>query len=172
MDLGRNNRAAKTSYCQIEHRVEEELLVNPVKPAPQINVLDAIQWLNTCAERAMGEDPGIDRFPIAAPYSEPKVLVAENTEGQRFLLSAHTPDAIRRIPAPGRWPWPFSRLSRSRSNPHPLVPLSRHVKTFQLSTINCGADFEYDAMHVWKRLTGEDLFVKQLWLYVLPHTNG
>jgi hypothetical protein len=143
-------------------------LAKPVKTDPQINVPDAIQWLNTCAARAMGTDPGIDRFPLAAPYGEPKVLVAENAEGRRFLLSTHTPDAIRRIRTPFHWPWPFSRFSRTRGRPHPLVPLSHHIQNYRLSTLNCGTDFDHKASQVWKRLTGEELFVKELWLYILP----
>jgi hypothetical protein len=147
-------------------------LSKPVKPDLQINVPDAIEWLNTCAALAMGMDPGIDRFPLAAPYGEPKVLLAENAEGSRFLLSAYSPDAIRRIHAPIRWPWLFSRIGQARVKPHPLVPLSRQIQIFRLSTLNFGSDFDHKAVRVWKRLTGEDLLVKELWLYILPHSHG
>jgi hypothetical protein len=147
-------------------------VVRPIKPVLKINVPDAIQWLNTRAARAMGEDPGIDRFPVAAAYGEPKVLVTENAEGRRFLLSVFTPDAIRRIRTPGRWPRPFSCFSRFRSNLHPLVTLSRQVETYNLSTLSCGISFELEATQVWKRLTGKDLIMKELWLYVLPQPKG
>ena len=157
---------------QIESWAEEDLEVKRVKLAPQINVTDAIQWLNTCAARAMGSEPGIVRFPVEAPYGAPKVLAAENADGRRFLLSATTPDAIRRIPTPGRWPWSSSRLSRFGSNLHPLLPLTRKVETYQLSTLNCGIAFDLEASQVWKRLTGEDLKMKELWLYALPKGKG
>lgn len=143
-------------------------MVKPVKYAPQIDVPDAIQWINTCISRVIGEDPGIDRFPVASDYGNPIVLVAENADGRRFLLSSVNPDALGRIRMPRRWPWPFTHLSRFRSNLHPLIPLSHHVRTFQLSTLNCGPTFLSEAPHVWKRLTGEDLMMKELWLYILP----
>jgi hypothetical protein len=157
---------------QIESWAEEDLEVKRVKLAPQINVPDAIKWMDTCAARAMGAEPGIVRFPVEAAYGEPKVLAGESAEGRRFLLSAHTPDAIRRIPAPGRWPWSRSRLSRFGSNLHPLVPLTHRVETYQLSTLNCGIAFDLEAAQVWKRLTGEDLKMKELWLYVMPRQKG
>jgi hypothetical protein len=157
---------------QIESWAEEDLEVKRVKLAPQINVPDAIKWLDTCAARAMGAEPGITRFPVEAPYDAPKVLAAEDADGRRFLLSAHTPDAIRRIPVPVRWPWSSSRLSRVGRNRHPLVPLSRRVETYQLSTLNCGIAFDLEAAQVWKRLTGEDLKMKELWLYAMPRAKG
>ncbi|MGB7537645.1 MAG: hypothetical protein WBM17_03825 [Anaerolineales bacterium] len=153
---------------QIESWAEEDLEVKRVKLAPQINVPDAVAWLNTCAARTMGAEPGIARFPIESAYGEPKVLVGEDAEGRRFLLSAYTPDAIRRIPVAGRWPWSRSRLSRFGKNLHPLVPLSRRVETYQLSTLNCGITFNLEAAQVWKKLTKEELKMKELWLYVLP----
>ena len=153
---------------QIESWAEEDLEVKRVKLAPQINVPDAVAWLNTCAARTMGAEPGIARFPIESAYGEPKVLVGEDAEGRRFLLSAYTPDAIRRIPVAGRWPWSRSRLSKFGSNLHPLLPLSRRVETYQLSTLNCGITFNLEAAQVWKKLTGQELKMKELWLYVLP----
>jgi hypothetical protein len=155
---------------QIENWAEEDLEVKRVKLAPQINVPDAAAWLNTCAARAMGEEPGIARFPIEAAYGEPKVLAGESAEGRRFLLSAYTPDAIRRIPVPGRWPWSRSRLSKFGSNLHPLLPLSGKIETYQLSTLNCGIAFDLEAAQVWKKLTGQELKMKELWLYVLPRS--
>jgi hypothetical protein len=153
---------------QIESWAEEDLEVKRVKLAPQINVPDAVAWLNTCAARTMGAEPGIERFPIEAAYGEPKVLVGEDAEGRRYLLSATTPDAIRRIPVAGRWPWSRSRLSKFGSNLHPLLPLSGRVETYQLSTLNCGIAFDLEAAQVWKKLTGQELKMKELWLYVLP----
>ena len=153
---------------QIENWAEEDLEVKRVKLAPQINVPDATAWLNTCAARAMGGEPGIARFPIESAYGDPKVVVGEGAEGRRYLLSATTPDAIRRIPVAGRWPWSRSRLSRFGSNLHPLLPLSGRVETYQLSTLNCGIAFDLEAAQVWKKLTGQELKMKELWLYVLP----
>jgi hypothetical protein len=153
---------------QIENWAEEDLEVKRVKLAPQINVPDATAWLNTCAARAMGGEPGITRFPVEAPYGDPKVVVGEDAEGRRYLLSATTPDAIRRIPVAGRWPWSRSRLSKFGSNLHPLLPLSGRVETYQLSTLNCGIAFDLEAAQVWKKLTGQELKMKELWLYVLP----
>jgi hypothetical protein len=170
--LERQRRELGEIRKQIENWAEEDLEVKRVKLAPQINVPDAVAWLNTCAARAMGEEPGIARFPIESAYGEPKVLAGENAEGRRFLLSAYTPDAIRRIPVPGRWPWSRSRLSRFGSNLHPLLPLSGKIETYQLSTLNCGIAFDLEAAQVWKRLTGEDLKMKELWLYVLPRVKG
>jgi hypothetical protein len=166
--LERQRRELAGIRRQIESWAEEDLEVKRVKLAPQINVTDAIHWLDTCAARAMGSEPGITRFPVEAAYGAPKVLAAEDAGGRRYLLSAHTPDAIRRIPTPSRWPWSSSRLSRFGSNLHPLLPLSRRVETYQLSTLNCGIAFDLEAAQVWKRLTGEDLKMKELWLYVLP----
>ncbi|MBN1438455.1 MAG: hypothetical protein JW929_03515 [Anaerolineales bacterium] len=153
---------------QIENWAGEDLEVKRVKLAPQINVPDPAAWLNTCAARAMGGEPGIARFPVETSYGEPKVLAAEDAGGRRYLLSAHTPEAIRRIPVPGRWPWSRSRLSRFGSNLHPLVPLNGKIETYQLSTLNCGIAFDLEAAQVWKKLTGEDLKMKELWLYVMP----
>jgi hypothetical protein len=153
---------------QIGNWAEEDLEVKRVKLAPQISVQNATAWLNTCAARSMGAEPGITRFPIEAPYGEPKVVAGEDAKGRRYLLSAHTPEAVRRIPSPGRWPFARSRLSKFGSNLHPLVPLSRRVETYQLSTLNCGIAFDLEAAQVWKKLTGEELKMKELWLYVLP----
>jgi hypothetical protein len=153
---------------QIGNWAEEDLEVKRVKLAPQINVTDATAWLNTCAARAMGAEPGITRFPIESSYGEPKVVAGENAEGRRYLLSATTPEAIRRIPVAGRWPWSRSRLSKFGSNLHPLLPLSGRVETYQLSTLNCGIAFDLEAAQVWKKLTKEELKMKELWLYVLP----
>jgi hypothetical protein len=153
---------------QIGNWAEEDLEVKRVKLAPQINVTDATAWLNTCAARAMGAEPGITRFPIESSYGEPKVVAGEDAEGRRYLLSATTPDAIRRIPVAGRWPWSRSRLSKFGSNLHPLLPLSGRVETYQLSTLNCGIAFDLEAAQVWKKLTKEELKMKELWLYVLP----
>ncbi len=153
---------------QIENWAEEDLEVKRVKLAPQINVPDAAAWLNTCAARAMGAEPGITRFPIEAAYGEPKVVAGEDGENRRYLLSATTPEAIRRIPVAGRWPWSRSRLSKFGSNLHPLLPLSSRVETYQLSTLNCGIAFDLEAAQVWKKLTGQELKMKELWLYVLP----
>ncbi len=153
---------------QIENWAEEDLEVKRVKLAPQINVPDAAAWLNTCAARAMGAEPGITRFPIEAAYGEPKVVAGEDGENRRYLLSATTPEAIRRIPVAGRWPWSRSRLSKFGSNLHPLLPLSGRVETYQLSTLNCGIAFDLEAAQVWKKLTGQELKMKELWLYVLP----
>lgn len=147
-------------------------MFKPVNPMPQIEVPDAIQWLNTCVVRALGKDHGIDRFPVAIDCGDPKVLAAENIEGQRFLLSTHSPENIRHIRTPFHWLWPFSWISQPRSKTHPLIPLSRHIQFFRLSSVNCGSDFDYKASQVWKRLTGEDLFVKELWLYIPPRANG
>jgi hypothetical protein len=166
--LERQRRELGEIRKQIANWAEEDLEVKRVKLAPQINVTDPTAWLNTCAARAMGEEPGITRFPVEAAYGEPKVLAGEGAEGRRFLLSAYTPDAIRRIPAPSRLPWARSRLSRFGSNLHPLVPLSRKTACYQLSTLNCGIAFDLEAAQVWKRLTGEELKMKELWLYVLP----
>jgi hypothetical protein len=149
----------------------EELVVNSGKPIPPIDVPDAIKWLNTCATRAMEEDPSINRFPIAVDYDGPKVLVAENDKGQRFLLSVFSPYDIRRIRTPFRWTWPFSLFFPSRRNPHPLVPLSHQVKTYCLSTLNCEPTFPVEAAHVWKRLSGQYLEKQVLWLYVLPRSQ-
>jgi hypothetical protein len=143
----------------------------PAKPELQSHVFDAIVWLNTCATQAMGEDPGMDRFPLAAPYGEPKVLVAENSAGRRFLLSVFGPDTIRRIRTPFYWSWPFSLVFQSRANPHPLVPFNRHIQFYRLSALNCGSDFNFTAAQIWKRLTGEEINLKELWLYILPHSN-
>ncbi len=153
---------------QIENWAEEDLEVKRVKLAPQINVPDAAAWLNTCAARAMGAEPAIARFPIESAYGDPKVVVGEDGEGRRYLLSATTPEAIRRIPVAGRWPWSRSRLSKFGSNLHPLLPLSGKVETYQLSTLNCGIAFDLEAAQVWKKLTGQELKMKELWLYVLP----
>jgi hypothetical protein len=166
--LERQRRELAEIRGRIESWAEEDLEVKRVKLAQQINVPDATRWLDRCAARAMGSEPGIARFPVEAPYGAPKVLAAENAEGRRYLLSAHTPDAIRRIPTPGRRPWSSSRLSRFGSNLHPLLPLSRKVETYRLSTLNCGIAFDLEAAQVWKQLTGEDLKMKELWLYVLP----
>jgi hypothetical protein len=170
--LERQRREMAEIRRQIESWAEEDLEVKRAKLAPQIHVPDAVRWINTCAARAMGEEPGVVRFPLEVSFGEPKVLAGENAEGRRFLLSAYTPDAIRRIPAPGRWPWSRSRLSRFGSNLHPLVPLSRRVETYQLSTLNCGITFDLEAGQVWKRLAGEDLKMKELWLYVFPRPKG
>jgi len=153
---------------QIENWAEEDLEVKRVKLAPQISVPDAAAWLNTCAARAMGAEPAIARFPIESAYGDPKVVVGEDGEGRRYLLSATTPEAIRRIPVAGRWPWSRSRLSKFGSNLHPLLPLSGRVETYQLSTLNCGIAFDLEAAQVWKKLTGQELKMKELWLYVLP----
>lgn len=153
---------------QIENWAEEDLEVKRVKLAPQINVPDATAWLNTCAARAMGAEPGITRFPIESSFGAPKVVAGEDAEGRRYLLSATTPEAIRRIPVAGRWPWSRSRLSKFGSNLHPLLPLSGKVETYQLSTLNCGIAFDLEAAQVWKKLTKEELKMKELWLYVLP----
>jgi len=153
---------------QIENWAEEDLEVKRVKLAPQINVPDAAAWLNTCAARAMGAEAAIARFPIESAYGDPKVVVGEDGEGRRYLLSATTPEAIRRIPVAGRWPWSRSRLSKFGSNLHPLLPLSGRVETYQLSTLNCGIAFDLEAAQVWKKLTGQELKMKELWLYVLP----
>jgi hypothetical protein len=153
---------------QIENWAEEDLEVKRVKLAPQINVPDATAWLNTCAARAMGAEPGITRFPIESSFGAPKVVAGEDAEGRRYLLSATTPEAIRRIPVAGRWPWSRSRLSKFGSNLHPLLPLSGRVETYQLSTLNCGIAFDLEAAQVWKKLTKEELKMKELWLYVLP----
>jgi hypothetical protein len=170
--LERQRRELGNLRREIESWAQEDLEVKRVKLAPRISVPDAIQWLDTCAARAMGSEPGIVRFPVEAPYGAPKVLAAENGDGRRFLLSAHTPEAIRRIPTPGRWPWSSSRLSRYGDHLHPLVPLSRNVEAYRLSTLNCGIAFDLEAAQVWKRLTGEDLKMKELWLYVLPKQKG
>jgi hypothetical protein len=151
---------------------EDRPVPKPDFTMPQIDPPDAIQWLNTCTFRAMGSDPVIDRFPLASAYGEPKVLLAENIEGRRFLLSATSPDVFRRIHIPRRWAWPFSHFNQPSSNLHPLVPLSHNVEIYQLSALTCGIDFEYNAMKVWKRLTGKVLLGKDLWLYVLPRSNG
>lgn len=143
-------------------------MANSGKPIPPIDVPDAIEWVNKCAAQAMGEDPGIDRFPIAANYDDPKVLVAENDQGQRFLLSVYSPDDIRLIRTPLRWPWPFSLLFPSRRKTHPLVPLSHQVKIYCLSTHNCGPAFPVEAAHVFRRLSGQVLEKQELWLYVIP----
>lgn len=152
---------------EIEGWAEEDLEIKRVKLAPVVKVGEVLPWLNTCAARAMGSEPGLVRFPVEHSYGEPKVLAAEDAEGRQYLLSAHTPDAIRRIPAPAKMPW-SSRLNRFASNLHPLVPLSRKVEAYQLSTLSCGVAFDLEAAQVWKRLTGEDLKMKELWLYVLP----
>jgi hypothetical protein len=170
--LERQRRVMAEIRRQIESWAEEDLEVKRVKLAPQIHIPDALPWVNTCAARAMGEEPGIVRFPLEVAYGEPKVLAGENGEGRRFLLSAYTPAAIRRIPVPGRWPWSRSRLSRFGSNLHPLVPLSRRIETYPLSTLNCGITFDLEAAQIWKRLTGENLKMKELWLYVLPRPKG
>jgi hypothetical protein len=166
--LERQRRELGEIRKQIENWAEEDLEVKRVKLAPQINVTNPAAWLNTCAARVMGAEPGIERFPIEAAYGEPKVLAGEDGGGRRYLLSDHTPEAIRRIPVPGRWPWSRSRLSRFGSNLHPLVPLSHKVETYQLSTLNCGIAFDLEAAQVWKKLTGQDLKMKELWLYALP----
>lgn len=134
-----------------------------------MDVPDAIEWLNTCATRAIGADPGIDRFPIAATYGEPKVLVAENSEGQRFLLSVHSPDDIHRIRNPRRWPWSSSRFIHRDGNLHPLIPLTHQIKIYNISKLNWDPDFISKAAQVWKRLTGEKLYKNGFWLYVLPY---
>lgn len=170
--LERQRRELGEIRRQIESWAEEDLEVKRVKLAPQVKVPDATAWLNTCAARAMGGEPGIARFPVETAYGEPKVLAGENTEGRRYLLSATTPEAIRRMPAPGRWPWSSSRLSRYGNHRHPLIPLSRGIETYQLSTLNCGIAFDLEASQVWKRLTGEELKMKELWLYVLPRVKG
>jgi hypothetical protein len=166
--LERQRKELSEIRKQIENWAEEDLEVKRVKLAPQINVPDAAAWLNTCAARSMGAEPGITRFPIESAYGEPKVLAGEDAEGRRYLLSASTPDAIRRIPVAGRWPWSRSRLSKFGSNLHPLLPLSSRVETYQLSTLNCGIAFDLEAAQVWKKLTGQELKMKELWLYVLP----
>ncbi len=166
--LERQRKELSEIRKQIENWAEEDLEVKRVKLAPQINVPDAAAWLNTCAARAMGGEPGITRFPIESAYGEPKVVVGEDAEGRRYLLSSTTPDAIRRIPVAGRWPWSRSRLSKFGSNLHPLLPLSGRVETYQLSTLNCGIAFDLEAAQVWKKLTGQELKMKELWLYVLP----
>ena len=83
-----------------------------------------------------------------------------------FRPARRTPSAASR--SPGRWPWSRSRLSKFGSNLHPLLPLSGRVETYQLSTLNCGIAFDLEAAQVWKKLTGEELKMKELWLYVLP----
>ena len=170
--LERQRRELGEIRRQIESWAGEDLEVKRVRLAPQVKVPDAVAWFNTCAARAMGGEPEIARFPIETSFGEPKVLAGENPEGRRFLLSAHTPVAIRRMPVPGRWPWSRSRLSRFGNHRHPLVPLSRGTETYRLSTLNCGIAFDLEAAQVWKRLTGEDLKMKELWLYVLPSPKG
>jgi hypothetical protein len=166
--LERQRRELGEIRRQIESWAEEDLEIKRVKLAPQVKVPDAAAWFNTCAARATGGEPGIERFPVEHAFGEPKVLVGENAEGRRYLLSATTPDAIRRIPLPGRRIWPDSRLSRYGNHRHPLVPLVRRTETYQLSTLNCGIAFDLEAAQVWKRLTGEELKMKELWLYILP----
>jgi hypothetical protein len=169
--LERQRRELAEIRRQIGKWAEEDLEVKRVKLAPQVKVPDATAWLNTCAARAMGGEPGIARFPLEHAYGEPKVLPGENSEGRSFLLSATTPEAVRRIPLPGRWPWDASRLSRYGNHRHPLLPLPRGTETYQLSTLNCGIAFDLEAAQVWKRLTGEELKMKELWLYVLPRVK-
>jgi hypothetical protein len=168
--LERQRRELGEIRKQIENWAGEDLEVKRVKLAPQINVPDPAAWLNTCAARAMGGEPGIVRFPVETAYGEPKVLAGEDAEGRRYLLSATTPEAVRRIPTAGRWPWSRSRLSRFGSNLHPLLPLSGRIETYQLSTLNCGIAFDLEAAQVWKKLAGQDLKMKELWLYVMPRS--
>jgi hypothetical protein len=166
--LERQRRELADIRRQIEHWAGEDLEIKRARLAPQVKVPDAKAWLNTCAARAMGGEPGIERFPVETAYGEPKVLTGEDGAGRRYLLSATTPEAVRRIPVPGRWPWSRSRLSRYGNHRHPLVPLSRNAEAYPLSTLNCGIAFDLEAAQVWKRLTGEELKMKELWLYVLP----
>jgi hypothetical protein len=166
--LERQRRELGEIRRQVEKWAEEDLEVKRIRLAPKVKVPDAKAWVDTCAARAMGAEPGIERFPVETAYGEPRVLAGEDSEGRRYLLSATTPEAIRRIPVPGRWPWVRSRLSRYADHRHPLVPLSGRIETYQLSTLNCGIAFDLEAAQVWKRHTGEELKMKELWLYVLP----
>ena len=162
----------RRELCEIRRQVEEwageDLEIKRVRLAPQVKVADAVAWVDTCAARATGGEPGIERFPVETAYGEPKVLAGEDATGRRYLLSATTPEAVRRIPVPGRRPWARTRLSRYGNHRHPLVPLSGRIETYRLSTLNCGIAFDLEAAQVWKRFTGEELKMKELWLYVLP----
>jgi hypothetical protein len=165
--LERQRRELNLIRREIEAWAEEDLEIKRVKLKPQVKVADPGGWLGTCAARATGEDLSIVRFPVEHAYGEPRVLAGEGADGRRYLLSAHTPDAIRRLPAPSPWPW-GSRLNRFGRSLHPLVPLARGIESYELSTLNCGIVFDLEAAQVWKQLTGEDLKMKTLWLYVLP----
>jgi hypothetical protein len=165
--LERQRRELNLIHREIEAWAEEDLEIKRVKLKPQMKVTDPKEWFNTCAARAMGEELGIERFPIEHAYGEPRVLAGEDAAGRRYLLSAYTPDAIRRLPAPSHWPW-SSRLNRFGRSLHPLVPLSRGIEQYELSTLNCGVVFDLEAAQVWRQLTGEELKMKALWLYVLP----
>lgn len=165
--LERQRREMEHIRREIEAWAEEDLEVKRVKLKPQVKVTDAREWFNTCAARVMGADPAIVRFPVEQAYGEPRVLAGEDTAGRRYLLTAHTPDAIRRIPAPSRGPW-NSRLNRFGRSLHPLVPLGWRTERYELSTLSCGIAFDLEAALVWKQLAGEELKMKTLWLYVLP----
>jgi hypothetical protein len=165
--LERQRREMEHIRREIESWAEEDLEIKRVKLKPQVKVADAREWFNTCTARVMGADPAIVRFPVEQASGEPRVLAGEDAAGRRYLLSAHTPDAIRRIPAPSRWPW-SSRLTRFGRSLHPLVPLPWRIEHYELSTLSCGIAFDLEAALVWKQLTGEELKMKALWLYILP----
>ncbi len=168
--LERQRRELGLIRRELEAWAEEDLEIKRVKLRPQVRIAEPKEWLNTCAARAIGEEPGIVRFPVEHAYGEPRVLVGEDASGRRYFLSACTPDAIRRLPFASRWPW-RSRLNRFGRSLHPLVPLSRGIESYELSTLNCGIVFDLEAAQVWKQLTGEELRRKQLWLYALPRSK-
>ena len=98
--------------------------------------------------------------------AEPKYIHAEDERGNRYFLSATTPEGLARLRPPRRWGG-GSRLDRFGAR-HPLLPLARGSERKRLSTLNCGWLFDLEAAQAWEKHHKEPLLTREMWLYIPP----
>lgn len=128
--------------------------------ARDVRVDDPLEWLNRIATQACGYDL---KLHVLEAFDKPRALICstEDGENRRVIFTPHSPDDIYRFRKEKH-----SRLSQFTPQ-NPLHLLSQRSKSYEISTLNCGPDFDSESPLVWNSLTRQGVFqMERIWMYI------
>lgn len=162
ISLSLNNHRQAIALAQLRGKMEawaeQDLRIKRERSARDVKVEDPRRWLEDTAARALGRVVQIVRVDFNGSDEIP-ILKADTTQQMKLFF---TP--IKRSQLLKESSGSDSRLGRLDEG-----PLGKHpnrLECCELSILNCGLFFDLEASQVWKMLTGNNINIDRLWVYV------
>lgn len=154
----RQHRAIDALRDQIVSWAVQDLKIKRDHLAREVRMDDPLGWLNRLASRAFGTTLGLQ---VVEYFEDPQALVCQSGGGARILFSPLSPVEIRAMNKMRK-----GKLVQYTSG-NPLLGFPRGLGGQEFSPLNSGAVFDLELALAWKGLTGREIQLERLWMYVL-----
>ena len=154
----RQRRAIDALRDQIVSWAVQDLKIKRDHLAREVRVDDPLGWLNRLVARAFGT--ALD-LQVVEYFEDPQALVCQSGGGTRVLFSPLSPAEIRAMNKMRK-----GKLAQYTSG-NPLLGLPRGVGGQEFSPLNSGAVFDLELALAWKGLTGREVQMERLWMYMI-----